>query len=136
MRDIAIGLISDGTLKGYLAYEGEKVVGWLNAQDKKNYAKIRESAELWEPGANETAMAVTCFIVAPDARRMGVATALLARAVEDAAREGYDYVEAYPASGELDCFQHYHGHPEMYEKCGFALHKAFEGHCVYRRALR
>lgn len=135
MREVAIGFVRDGTLKGYLAYEGGAVVGWLNAQDKGNYAKIRESADLWKDDPGARAMAVTCFIVAPDARRRGVATALLNRAVEDAAREGYDFVEAYPANGELDCFLHYHGHPAMYESCGFRLHSAYEHYSIYRRTL-
>jgi GNAT superfamily N-acetyltransferase len=136
MRDIAIGFINDGTLKGYLAYEDDAVVGWLNTQDKGNYAKIRESAELWENDTGAKIKAITCFLVAPEMRRRGVATALLARAVEDAAREGYDFAEAYPGNGALDCFQHYHGHPAMYESCGFAPFKRFEYYSIYRRALK
>ena len=69
-------------------------------------------------------------------RRRGVATALLARAVEDAAREGYDFAEAYPGNGALDCFRHYHGHPAMYESCGFTPFKRFEYYSIYRRALK
>lgn len=136
LRDIAVGFVKDGTLKGYLAYEGGEVVGWLNAQEKGNYAKLRERAELWEGDGDAKIKTVTCFVVAPEMRRKGVASALLARAVEDAAREGYDFVEAYPANGELDCFRHYHGHPEMYEKCGFVLYKTLEHDCVYRKALK
>lgn len=136
LRDIAIGFVNDGTLRGYLAYEDGAVVGWLNAQDKGNYAKIRESAELWEDEPPVRIMAVTCFLVAPQMRRRGVATALLTRAVEDAAREGYDFLEAYPGNGELDCFRHFHGHPSMYENCGFLPFKKFEYYSIYRRALR
>ncbi len=134
LRDAAIGFVKGGTLKGYLAYEDGSVVGWLNAQDKCNYAKLRARAELWD-GTDARILAVMCFAVAPEMRRKGVATALLSRAVADAAREGYEFVEAYPANGELDCFLHYHGHPGMYEACGFARFRVLEHDSIYRRAL-
>lgn len=135
LRNVAIELIRTGTLNGYLAYRNGSVVGWLNAADKRNYKKIVESAELWEEGDETPTKAITCFIVAPDARRQGVATALLDRAVSDAKAEGFARIEAYPGKGELDCFRHYHGHPEMYEKCGFERYKEFEHYTIHRRAI-
>jgi hypothetical protein len=44
-------------------------------------------------------------------------------------------LEAYPATGELDCFSHYHGHPAMYTKHGFTLHRELDGYSVFRRLL-
>lgn len=135
LRNAAIGLIQDRKLNGYLAYRDGKVAGWCNAADKKNYNKLCENRELWDGGEDVPIKSVVCFIVAPDARRQGIAASLLARIAADAASEGYKILEAYPAAGELDCFQHYHGHPEMYEKCGFALYKTLEGYAVYRKTL-
>ncbi len=136
LRNNAIRLVNDATIQGYLAYEDGAVIGWLNANDKKNYAKLCERAELWDDTADARTKAVTCFIVAPQMRRKGLATALLDRAIADAALAGYDFIEAYPANGALDCFQHYHGHPQMYEAHGFACVKVFEYDCLYRKALK
>lgn len=135
LRKVAIGLIETRALNGYLAYRDGAVVGWMNAADKRNYKKIAESAELWEEGDETPTKAVTCFIVAPDARRQGVATALLNCVIDDALTQGYRRIEAYPGKGALDCYQHYHGHPEMYEKCGFAPYREFEYGTIYRKEL-
>jgi GNAT superfamily N-acetyltransferase/cytidine deaminase len=135
LRNVAIRMIKDRSLNGYLAYDGGSVVGWCNAADKKNYKKLCEKREIWEEGETVPTKAVTCFIVAPEARRKGVAAALLARVAEDAASEGYKVVEAYPAAGEQDCYGHYHGHPAMYEKSGFIRYKDFAAYSVYRKLL-
>lgn len=68
-------------------------------------------------------------------RRQGIATLLLNRVCRDAVQEGFSWVEAYPANGELDCFLHFHGHLSMYEKNGFVLHKEFKGHCIVRKKI-
>jgi len=135
LRSIAIDLIQKGDLNGYLAYTDGLVVGWCNAADKQNYKKLCENRSIWEDGEPVSVKSVTCFIVAPQARRQGIAKALLARVVQDAKEEGYAFAEAYPATGELDCFGHYHGHPEMYEKNGFSRYKDLEGYAIYRKAL-
>jgi len=135
LRNTAIDLIKTGRLNGYLAYSDGRVLGWCNAGDKKSFKKLCENRGVWDTGDETPVKSIVCFIVAPGARRMGVASALLARASRDASREGYRVLEAYPAVGALDCYQHYHGHPEMYEKQGFIKHRAFETYCVYRKAL-
>ncbi len=134
-RNMAIDLIKEGKLNGYLAYGDGQVVGWCNAGNKESYPKLRENKELWDQGEELSVKSVTCFLVAPGARRQGVALALLDRVARDAAEQGYRALEAYPASGELDCYAHYHGHPAMYENSGFTKHKEAEGYCVYRRWL-
>lgn len=135
LRNVAVGLIKDRKLNGYLAYCGGKVIGWCNAADKKNYKKLCENKDIWDDGEDIPVKSVTCFIVAPEYRRKGVAGALLTRVAEDAAAEGYRLVEAYPAAGELDCYGHYHGHPAMYEASGFTKHKDLETYFVYRKLL-
>ena len=39
---------------------------------------------------------VFCFTVAPAMRGKHIATALLERVIQDARKEGYDYIESYP----------------------------------------
>lgn len=136
LRNIAIDLIKSGGLRGYLAYADGQVVGWCNASDKRGYKKLCENHDIWDDDAKSLPIkAVTCFTIAPAARRQGVAAALLDRVLQDAAAEGYQVVEAYPADGELDCYGHYHGHPVMFEKCGFVPYRQLDGYSVYRKTL-
>ncbi len=135
LRNVAIGLIKERRLNGYLAYDGGRVVGWCNAADKKNFKKLCENREVWEDGETLPVKSIVCFIVAPEYRRRGIAAALLAHIVEHAASEGFKVLEAYPAIGDLDCYSHYHGHPEMYEKSGFYCHKSLGEYAVYRKML-
>ncbi len=135
MRNIAVDLIRDHKLRGYLAYADGQVVGWCNAADKKNYKKLCENRDIWDDGEDLPVMAITCFIVAPGFRRKGVAAALLNRVMEDAASGGYKALEAYPATGELDCYLHFHGYPSMYANSGFVPHKELNGYSVYRKTV-
>ena len=135
LRDVAIDLIRKGELRGYLANAEGEVIGWCNAADKKNYKKLCENRDIWDDGEDLNVKAITCFIVAAEARRQGVASALLTCIAQDALGEGYQALEAYPATGELDCFLHFHGHPAMYTKNGFVLHKECKDYSVYRKLL-
>lgn len=134
-RNMAIRMIKQRELNGYLAYLEGNVVGWCNAGDKKSYKRLCENREIWDEDDDQPIKSVTCFIVAPDARRQGIASALLHRVAQDAQKQGYLVLEAYPASGELDCYAHYHGHPQMYLTNGFTKHKELHGYCVYRKLL-
>lgn len=135
LRDRAIALIKEGILKGYLAYVDGKVAGWCNAGDRPGYRRLCDNKDLWTDAEDAKVKSVVCFIIAPEMRRQGLATLLLNKVCEDAAQEGFSYVEAYPADGELDCFRHFHGHLSMYEKNGFVLHKKFENYCIVRKRI-
>lgn len=119
-------LIRDGRLQGYLAYDGDMAVGWCNANDKSSYVHFgdigSEDAGKDAAIASETAgktKSVVCFEVAPDYRRMGIAKMLLCRVVEDARRDGFDFVEAYPQDEtEFDVLQ-YTGPMRFLETFGF-----------------
>ena len=135
LRNAAISLIKKGELHGYLAYSGGQVIGWCNAADKKSYKKLREDKDIWEDGEDLPVKSITCFIVAPEDRRKGIASDLLERVTTDAAEEGYKVLEAYPATGELDCYLHYHGHPAMYINSGFTVYKELDGYSIYRKTV-
>lgn len=121
-REKAIQLIRAGEMQGYLAYLGNAVVGWCNVNDRENYSYLtgmfREVGYRTEEAADTKVKAIYCFLVAPKYRGKGVAQSLLNRVCEDAARDGYAYVEAYPFADEKFEFQ-YHGTSKMYERSGF-----------------
>ncbi|MCM1536888.1 MAG: GNAT family N-acetyltransferase [bacterium] len=121
-REKAAELIRKGEMQGYLAYLDDKVIGWCNVNDRKNYRYLtemfQESGYPTEETADRKCKAIFCFLIAPSYRGRGVAQKLLDRVCRDAARDGYAYVEGYPFADEEFEFQ-YHGTSKMYERSGF-----------------
>jgi GNAT superfamily N-acetyltransferase len=79
--------------------------------------------------------AIVCYTIAPRMRQKGIATQLLQRVCEEAAAEGYTYVEAYPGTGNENIHRNYHGPYSLYEKIGFSLHKELEDLSIVRKYL-
>ena len=101
LKNYAARLVSDTTLRGYLAYADGVPIGWCNANDKVAFHRFDLDAEINDcirgTGSGAT-MAVVCFTVAPGFRGRGVATALLGRVCEDAKRT------AMPPSRDMPAF--------------------------------
>ena len=137
-RTRALQFVREGHLQGYLAYRGDEIVGWCNTNASCQYA-ISYLRTIWpieEPRADLKIKSVFCFVVAPSVQRMGVATKLLERVCEDAAAEGFDFVEAYVEEILDAADEDFRGHLAMYEKCGFYRAAARDGKVVVRKALK
>jgi GNAT superfamily N-acetyltransferase len=68
------------------------------------------------------AWALTCFLVAPDARRHGLARQLLAATLEDLRRRGVRRVQAFPRRGrDLPPEEMWRGPEAMFLEAGFAV---------------
>lgn len=119
IRAYAECLLREGQLRGYLAYIDGKVCGFVNVNDRAAYRRLRMHPEFFAD-AETKVKAVVCFIIAEGYRRQGIAAALLQRACEDAAVDGFSSIEAYPVDAPSEeVFTHYHGHRSLYEKAGF-----------------
>jgi GNAT superfamily N-acetyltransferase len=84
--------------------------------------------------------AVVCFMVAPDARRQGVATTLLDAACEYLRGRGMTAVEAYPPTSSSDDptlwpRRNYHGPLSMFQHAGFKETSRNEWAITVRREL-
>lgn len=127
LRESAAELIGKGVLRGYMAYEAGNVVGWCNANDQQNYIRVgsfdpwsRSEEDLYiSPGERGKIKSVVCFEIAPDCRGRGIAKTLLRRVCEDAAAEGYAFVEAYAQETEAFSQLDFTGPAAMYRKAGF-----------------
>lgn len=128
-RSYAEQSIISGDMHGYLAYIDGKPAGWINADDKKAYARLSA------PRENEKVLSIVCFTIAPRHRRKGVAAQLLLSAIEGAAKDGYTAVEAYPAKNASTDAHNYHGPLEMYTKNGFEIVEENEESWVVRKIL-
>lgn len=129
MRDYARRMIAARLLQGYLAFDGEKAAGWCNANDRESYVRTGEfnldEVPEDEPrpafdGGDGKVKSIVCFEIAPEWRGRGIASALLRRVCDDAGRDGYDVVEAYPVLRERRESLDFTGPVGLYEKAGFA----------------
>jgi len=121
-------------MKGYLAYLGDKPVGWCNANDKTSYPRLMKSKEISDEKGEKTC-SIVCYVIAPDYRRKGVASQILDFVIKSCSEKGYDFVEAYPRKGELSNAFHYHGPLSMYKRAGFSISESFQGFDIVRKKL-
>ena len=129
LRDSAVRMVENGEIRGYLAYDGDKAVGWCNANDRLNYCRVGEfdlSAVPPDEPCDDCdykgqVKSVVCFEIAPEYRGKGIATLLLEAVCQDALSEGYAYVEAYPAEDEGLQGMAFTGPRRLYEKKGFRI---------------
>lgn len=145
-RETAIAHIGSGRMTGYLAFQEGKPVGWVHAGDRLAFPRLCAASGFVEAGTRRDpsdhgsapigrGKAVVCFMIHPQHRGQGIASALLDRVVADAPGEGYDYVEAYPFRHATSCATHYHGPSPMYEKAGFQKMMTLPEVEVWRRFL-
>ena len=136
-RERAIQFVKSGSLQGYLAYNGDDIVGFCNANAECRGCVdyLRGFWPIGEHRADIKIKSIFCFVIAPEMQRKGIATMLVERICKDAAADGFDYVEAYAYENFSDVAYDFRGPIAMYEKCGFVKRNVHEGKAVMRKAL-
>ena len=140
-RAMAGQYVKDGAIQGYLAYNGGKVVGWCNANTKSDclncisWLMFMKNVPTGESEPNVKVKSVFCFAIAPEYQRKGIASKLLKRVVQDAAEEGFDFVEAYPKKTFVSTEDDFHGPVGMYKKAGFEVVTEVRDMVVVRKAM-
>lgn len=126
--------------QGFLALRGDEAVGWLKLSGAEHIPKLYEQ-RLYRglpcfAGEREGVYTVGCMLVAAEARRQGVATALLAAAIDWVRKARGRAIEAFPRRAE-----HVHdaelwlGPPTLYERAGFVVVHDFGPYPVLRLDL-
>jgi GNAT superfamily N-acetyltransferase len=112
--------VAAGEEPGLIAYEGDRPVGWVSVSPRRDYVRIDTHAERGDIG-EEGVWSVVCFFIAPGLRKKGIASALLAAAVDYARAHGARVLEAYPVDhfGPISNGDAYTGVVSMYAKAGF-----------------
>jgi GNAT superfamily N-acetyltransferase len=110
-REQACSRLEAGTFSGYLAFDGEKAIGWCAAGPANQYQLL--------PPETEGKARIPCFVIDPAYRGKGVATALLKFAIDDLRARGFATIQAAPAAESTDQEGNYHGPKAMYLKAGF-----------------
>lgn len=111
LRQASCDNISAGKMQGYLAFEGEQVVGWCAAGESKLFVQL--------PDADEKLARVVCFVIDENYRGKGIASELLDFAIDDLTKKGFAEIEARPAAKDDTSKQNFRGAWSMYENRGF-----------------
>jgi len=145
-RNYAIQCVKDGRIQGYLAYADGKVAGWCNANTKADCltcrgwqgmnGKRKGFIPMEQSSPELRVKSVFCFVIAPEMRRQGIASQLLARVCRDAAEEGFDFIEAYPEKEVAASSEDFMGYVGMYERLGFTVYHETSRKLVMRKVLK
>ncbi len=143
-RNLAIQYIKDGLLQGYLAYQGNKVVGWCNANTKADclhctsWLRFMQSVDTKEIDKENDyrIKSVFCFVIAPDMRRNGITKRLLEYVCKDATKDGFDFVEAYPNKDYINEARDFMGPKGLYDSFGFDVCSVAKNKLVMRKKLK
>jgi GNAT superfamily N-acetyltransferase len=96
-RAILHGLVTEGAEPGLLAYLDGEPVGWCAVGPRERYARMMSPrSRTFRPLDELPSWVINCFFISRSARGHGVATALLAEAVDYAFAHGAKRIEAYP----------------------------------------
>ena len=113
----AIEQIKAGKMKGYLAFDGEKCIGWCNANNASEYIRLHQYIENMIKG--KKIGCVICFVIHQEYRNQGVARLLLKQAVDDFKSQGFEAVLALPVEASDEPEKLYRGTVNMYKELGF-----------------
>ncbi len=125
-------LLRSARANGLVAYRLGRIVGWCHAAPKSELLNVG--------GARDSDVgAIVCFVVAPDSRRQGIATALLAAALDYLRERKLRSAEAYPRGESSDPARwpwiNYVGPLSMYRRAGFEIVARNDDFYTVRRAL-
>ncbi len=103
---------------GLLGYRDGEPVGWVATGPRERYGRIQRS---WvtKPVDAVPVWSVVCFVIAKGHRSTGVATELLAAAVDRARRHGAPAVEGYAKDGRTEDAFAWMGPVSLFRKAGF-----------------
>jgi GNAT superfamily N-acetyltransferase len=137
-KKYAIDNVEKGKTQGYLAYIDNQVVGWCNANEKSKCLHC----EGWQGcltnvdvSSDVRIKSIFCFSIEPNMRNKGIATQLLNQVCEDAKRDGFTIVEAYPDKEYNELFQDFMGPIGLYKKCGFEVYEETDQKYIMRKTL-
>lgn len=131
-RADACDRIACNRMQGLLAYRDGRVVGWCNAAPR---ALLDSFADEPIPDADEVGQ-ITCFVVARDHRRTGVARALLDEACAMLREQGLRVAEANPSRVASSDAENHFGPLSLYLSAGFSIvREQDDGLVIVRRPL-
>ena len=127
-REKACDRVNSGTMQGYLAFDGDRAIGWMAANAAKNFVTL--------PPAGPNVARILCFVVEQDFQGRGIATELLNFAIHDLPKLGFKVLEAAPKASDEFSVAGYRGPLSMFKRAGFMLGPNIDGeHVLVQREL-
>jgi GNAT superfamily N-acetyltransferase len=113
-------VVNTGPPPGLLAFDGDKAVGWCQLTprdalpwlDRTWRLKRVDEVPVWS---------LSCFYIRKGYRKQGVASALIAAALDAAERAGAPALEAYPLDANLTPSTSHTGYVSTFERAGFKI---------------
>lgn len=133
-RDMAIQLIHENKLRGFLAYDGKAPVAWCNANEKQLFSFDKNLDRVYG-GSDEQIISIVCFLVSHAYRRQGISGALLRSVINHYEHSGKKHIEAYPFKHVDRDLEHYHGPLSLYLKNGFYIDKEYDDYFAVKYNL-
>jgi GNAT superfamily N-acetyltransferase len=114
------GLVDRSVVPGLIGYENKRPVGWVSVGPREDYAKLKRSSVM-KPVDDKPVWSIVCFVVDPEARRRGVAEAMLKGAIAWAREQGVTLLEAYPCDKPVPSSDDamWFGAKSMFDRAGF-----------------
>lgn len=118
-------LVTRGAVQGVLAYRDGEPAGWCTFGPRPSFSRLDRAPSLRCDDAGEV-WSIPCFFIRAGHRGQGVATALLAHALEAMKKKGARIAEGYPVKPPTDgkpipaAFA-WTGTRPLFEKAGFTL---------------
>ncbi|MBM3267493.1 MAG: GNAT family N-acetyltransferase [Candidatus Sericytochromatia bacterium] len=118
-------MVKSGIAHGILAYESTEPIGWCAFDRRRDFLKLDRAPSLACDDA-DAVWSLPCFFVRRDRQGRGVASALLAHALEALRAHGASIAEGYPAKPAKDgkplpaAFA-WTGTRSLFERAGFEL---------------
>lgn len=128
-RKETIESIQKGEMNGFLAYDGDKVVGWLNAQNVKEFKRLEPVFSQY--AFNDYALSI-CFVIHPDYRNQKIATQMLDFAIQYYQSLSYKGMLALPPKEVYDIQKTYRGTLNMYLKHRYEIVEERDGTCLVK----
>ena len=113
-------LVKSGPPPGLLAFDGDLAVGWCQLTPRDALPWLERT---WRPRRVDEVpvWSLSCFYIRKGRRKQGIASALIAAALEAARRAGAPALEAYPLDADLTPSASHTGYLSTFERAGFKI---------------
>lgn len=128
----ALNAIDAGLMHGYLAFDQDTPIGWLNAGHWENYPRLKSDLSQW---ADPDTALLICFLIKEDYRNQGIATSLLEFAERDLKGLGYTQVLSVPVDDVKVSESQYRGPKSLYEKKGYQVRTIIDNVVIMGKTL-
>ena len=119
---------------GYLMYDDNKPIGWCQVGPRDRLIKLCREYRL---PYDSDAWAVTCFLIIPAYREIGLGEFMLVEILKDLEKRGVKYVQGFPRRGKnISCEDLWTGPESFFLKADFILERDDPVFPIYGKRLK